>query len=1069
MNRPKTGLIAVSAMFGVIASCGVLPAGEGTIKTPAATKPEKAEVSSPEAAQSYQRMASKSGGREVTVPNGLIAERIAPIASFDEKAQLTIEQVIQRVALPKYLQELQEQGQGYSAIQTDTESDTNQVIESDESLDVYKHLWEGSETLTWAEDLEDVVTVEVGDVDVPESVKSEPSLEATIAYEKGMEAWLSRDYENAQKFFLQAYKIEPDNIPIIRQMGWVSMLNPANRARGVRFFKRVLKQNPGDVEAMHWVGWYEMEEGNWDTAIALLGRVYQKLSSGEVKADGAMLPLTQHYLASAMRRGGYLYAASDMLEGFLVSPKRVNARTLYGQRLMFVGRQIGLVWLAAGDLRNQLNEPEAALAMYEQGMQYGLRQNEQLRLRLAYTKLRLDDETGALSQISGILRQKKPQADHQQIVDWVIDAGVERDDLIARLLEVYNESNQQDDQLAIVISETYQDTRGKLLLVEHLKNNPENEVVYEHLLRQWVYVDVEDKSRNVSKYDHEVRVREGLNICLLAMEGAPNKAGEYARMMLTYVGDWNQVEHVIDAMSEEDRLRAEVQVIYGLSKAAKADMPSASVAFENAFNKAPELMVARLELTKMMLVMRRYNRATELLDGAPQSNRHSSEVVQLRARMFEQQSKMKKALEIYQTALDSGNNDVDILLGKADIQVRMGLVKPCEQTLLDAVSAHPKSEKLYAAVFKLYEQRALELGDMKSRYQRILTRLMSSLPNSRLARMKRGEIAGAQGDIKTGERLLRELLADYPQDIEVMGRLIQVYMRDNQVENATAFIEQQAVIYAANPAVLKLAADYFKSIKNMEKVFVYTEKMIRLEPTNHARDLQLASLYVAWKKDLEAAAILGRMIADPSLEQPHVIAGMLWSALHRVDMEGQGDDEMKAAIVRFPKQAADIAFQWSLLVDSVGNEGKSEQLMLEVLKINPDHGPVNNQLGYRWVMRGENLEEAKSMIERALKVEPENGAYMDSLGWAYYKLEQYEDAVVWLEKATQSTDGEYPVIQSHLGDAYWELGRKGDAVRVWEKARLKLENEAGKYRPELDPELNGLQDMLGQKILKAGE
>ena len=1069
MNRPKTGLIAVSAMFGAIASCGALPTGDGAIKPLVETGQAKVISSSPKADRLYERFVGEKGGRDVAVPEGLIAERIAPIAVLDEKARLTVKQVIERVALPEYLQQSQEEGQGYSAIKVGDMDEANQAIDQDVSLEAYKHLWEGSETLAWAKELEEVVTVEVGEVDLPESVKGEPSLEATIAYERGMESWLSRDYENAQKYFLKAYQLEPDNVSIIRQMGWVSMLNPANRARGVRFFKRVLKQQPHDVEAMHWVGWYEMEEGNWDAAIAMLGRVYEKLIRVEVKADGAMLPLTQHYLASAMRRGGYLYAASDMLEHFLVSPKRVNAATLYGQRLMFVARQIGLVWLAAGDLRNQLDEPNAALAMYEQGVKYGLRQNEQVKLRLAYTKLRLDQTNPALMDVAGLLKQKGEPIDKQQIVDWVLQAGVGRDVLIDQLLEVYEQTGMQDHTLAIVISDVYQDTRGKLLLVDHLKNHPENKAVYQHLLQEWVYGDAEQKRSDDDRFDQQVRVREGLNICLLAMEGAPAKAGEYARLMLTYVGDWDQVEQVIEAMNDDDRMRAEVQVVYGLSKAAKADMPTASIAFENAFKKAPDLMVARLELVKMMIVMQRYNRATDLLDGAPAALQQSSEVVPLRARMYEQQNKLQDALDIYQAAIDAGNHDVDIMLGKADIQVRMGQVKKCEQTLLDAVSAHPKSEKLYAAVFKLYEQRALELGEMKPRYQRILTRLMSSLPNSRLARMKRGEIAGAQGDLKTGERLLRELLADYPQDIEVMGRMIQVFMRANQVNKATDFIEQQAVIYATNPAVLKLAADLFKSTKDMEKVFVYTEKLIRLEPSSHGRDLQLASLYVAWKKDLEAAAILGRMIQDQSLEQPHVIAGMLWSALHRVEMEGQGDQEMKAAIKRFPDHAADIAFQWSLLVDSVGNEEKSEQLMFEVLKINPDHGPVNNQIGYRWVMRGKNLEKATTMIKRALKVEPENGAYMDSLGWAYYKLGQYEDAVVWLEKATETSDGEYPVILSHLGDAYWELDRRGDAVRVWEKARLKLEREAHKYNVSLDPEIDGLQEQLSNKILKAGE
>ncbi|QQE10982.1 tetratricopeptide repeat protein [Planctomycetota bacterium] len=1084
MNRPKIGWIVVTAICGSVAACGTWPTvGDSDVEVSATSeteavvqtvdvveaKPEK------KPASGYKRINGKAGVRKVDVPEGLIAERVAPLASMgiepNEKTLLKTEEVIERVALPEYLQNKQEDGQSHSVVneQPNHEIGHEEAVDEVNASEVgeYDHLWKGSETLSWAEQLDGVVNVEVGEVLVPESVEDEPALEAQYAFDRGMQAMLDRDLGEAKKAFEEALEIEPENSSIMRQLGWV-YTGAGNKAKGAWYFKKVLIKQPDDIEAMHLVGRHELDEGNWDQAIAMLGDVYQRLKKQEVDADNALLPLTQYYLAAALRQGGYLFAASDMFEDFLTSPKRVSGATTFGRELLFVGRQIGLIWLAAGDLRNQLDEPDVAMLMYKQAFQRGVKANEKMLLRVAYTKLRLDDNLGAMQSVAQLLRSSDNHIVTMRVVNWALSQGESRDALVDELLKVYEEKDGADEKLAIVISEVSGDKRGKLLLMEHLRGYPEHEVVFEYILKEWVFGSL-NQGVNVGEVGEELRIREALGICLDAMESAPEKAGEYARLMLRMARDWSRVEKIIEQMDERERGRAVVQVVYGLSKAASTDLSSASIAFENAFERDPKLLVARLELAKMMVVMRRYDRANDLLSGVEPAKENDTEVIRLRAKMFEQQSKLESAINIYQKAIDAGNKDVLLHIGKADVQLKMNLIKQCEQTLLDAISVYPKEEQLYEAVFKLYDTRNLELSDMQRRYQRILARLMGTLPDSRIARLKRGEILAARGDYEEGTKQLKVLLEEYPRDIEIMSRVIQAYMRSNQTTKAELFIEDYAAKWQKDVGVLQLTIDYFKAVKNMEKVFVYSEKMILLEPENHQREIKLASLYVAWQKDLKAAAVLGRLIEDQTIKQPHVVVGMLWSALHRVDMAEQGETEVRKAMTRFPDHASDIFFQWAILVESTGDKQRSEELMIELLAANQNYAPANNQLGYRWVVRGENLHEAKAMIERAVKVEPENGAYMDSLGWAHYKLGEYKEAVSWLLKSTQTADGEYPVILSHLGDAYWAQGMKGEAIRVWEKARLKMENEPGRYTADRDPELDGLQETLGKKIMKAGE
>lgn len=111
---------------------------------------------------------------------------------------------------------------------------------------------------------------------------------------------------------------------------------------------------------------------------------------------------------------------------------------------------------------------------------------------------------------------------------------------------------------------------------------------------------------------------------------------------------------------------------------------------------------------------------------------------------------------------------------------------------------------------------------------------------------------------------------------------------------------------------------------------------------------------------------------------------------------------------------------------------KAQTDFLKALQLNPNQPYVLNYLGYSWVIRGINLNEAQRMIERAVALAPDDGAIVDSLGWAYYHLHEYQRAVHELERAA-SLSPEDPTINDHLGDAYWRVGRHAEARYQWQR------------------------------------
>ncbi len=105
----------------------------------------------------------------------------------------------------------------------------------------------------------------------------------------------------------------------------------------------------------------------------------------------------------------------------------------------------------------------------------------------------------------------------------------------------------------------------------------------------------------------------------------------------------------------------------------------------------------------------------------------------------------------------------------------------------------------------------------------------------------------------------------------------------------------------------------------------------------------------------------------------------------------------------------------------------------KALELKPDQPLVLNYLGYSWLDKGQNFEEALEFVRKAVEQRPEDGYIVDSLGWGYYLTGDFENAVIQLERAVEFRPID-PVINDHLGDALWRVGRKLEAEFQWKRA-----------------------------------
>jgi Flp pilus assembly protein TadD len=141
-------------------------------------------------------------------------------------------------------------------------------------------------------------------------------------------------------------------------------------------------------------------------------------------------------------------------------------------------------------------------------------------------------------------------------------------------------------------------------------------------------------------------------------------------------------------------------------------------------------------------------------------------------------------------------------------------------------------------------------------------------------------------------------------------------------------------------------------------------------------------------------------------------------------------DQARSAAAKDP----DLLYRIAHMYELVNQSQTTEEVLQQVVKLDPNHASACNDLGYSWADQGKNLDRAESLIRIAVAQEPDNQSFLDSLGWVLYKRGQYDQALTELQRAVGPAPQPDPVVLDHLGDVLYRLGRTDDATRQWERS-----------------------------------
>ena len=134
---------------------------------------------------------------------------------------------------------------------------------------------------------------------------------------------------------------------------------------------------------------------------------------------------------------------------------------------------------------------------------------------------------------------------------------------------------------------------------------------------------------------------------------------------------------------------------------------------------------------------------------------------------------------------------------------------------------------------------------------------------------------------------------------------------------------------------------------------------------------------------------------------------------------------------------SEILYRRGACYERIGKDKESDTDLLNALKIDPEDSYVLNYLGYSWLERNHNIDEAITMLKKAYELNKNDPYIIDSIGWGYYLINDFIKAESYMIKAVQLMPLD-PVVNDHYGDILWKLNRKLEAKYFW-KNTLELE------------------------------
>jgi len=459
-----------------------------------------------------------------------------------------------------------------------------------------------------------------------------------------------------------------------------------------------------------------------------------------------------------------------------------------------------------------------------------------------------------------------------------------------------------------------------------------------------------------------------------------------------------------------------------------------------------------IAVASRFIARQQFDKAVELLSKAALRPDASGAVFAELGSVYSQRGKLDEAIEANRTAI---RKSPDLFAGHRNLFLNYLRQNRKEDALkvLDEAATQTDAD---AAFF-------VQLGELYANYSRqfpsekeiIRPKTLAALnhanelkPDDPQIQMKLADGFSLFGETDKAVKIYRDLLR---QPLEspliretVRAKLAGVFLRGDDPAKAAPELEALLRDDPTNPQANFILGQIAYKQKQFGKAEEYFSKTVILDPDFKNACYLLAEVQLRLNKPDDTLETLDRANSKfPGSFISEFLSGLAYARkkeYQRAITHYIGAETL--ARTHEPERLREnFYFELGAAHERNGEYEDAERSFKKSLELAPDFDEALNYLGYMWAERGENLEEARALIEKALKQTPTNAAYLDSLGWVLFKLKQPEAALEQLLKAEKFSEQPDATLYDHLGEIYAALRQMDKARDAWKKSLAVEKNE----------------------------
>ena len=377
----------------------------------------------------------------------------------------------------------------------------------------------------------------------------------------------------------------------------------------------------------------------------------------------------------------------------------------------------------------------------------------------------------------------------------------------------------------------------------------------------------------------------------------------------------------------------------------------------------------------------------------------------------------------------------------------------------------PDAQRLKNAAMLIERVSSAGRADLAAEMQGSL-HLYSGKPSDAVKSFKEAIVAGARSPVvhvslaqsliadgkqAEAERVLWKVVQDWPTFELGYQALFLRYLRGGDHKQANQVLSSWLAADPFSTNARLIQAQWHHAQRRPDAAEATYTNLLREEPDNPLVLRDMRAFYASTGREEE----FHRKLEEERARHPDnapVVQALIdaYVAQKRIADATRALDDMRRAVASDAEQLYFLAH----LYERLEHSDTSEQLLDEVLRLDPANVLASNDLSYFWAEKGKNLSRAETLARVAVEAEPENSAFLDSLGWVLYKRGKFEEARKHLDRATELSDPDDPVVLDHLGDVLYRLDRPTEAADLWKRTLERL--------GEVDADRDDLQKLLLQ-------